>query len=386
MAAGYLWNLALDDPQNISVFPGFCKRVRFRKSNCQRCLEICPESAISLDPGPTIKNGCTDCGLCQNVCPTEVFQDEPRTGQDLLNQSKEFLGKDPQQPPGEKKRLFIYCQRAENRNKNSLLVTCLGRVTANVILGTALSGFDEVVLTKGICSQCHFHQGEKLLTNSITTSRVLLESAGLREFSISMKEKEKNREDILSRREIFSKISNKVKNKAASFVCHTEKAIREKLTGDLGSKKGIRPSPERELLRKLLKQRRWENAMVVEYKPEFPWGKIRIDEKNCSACGTCLVLCPTGAISRRLGNEKQTLYFNSSLCTNCSLCKEACPKNAIDFEENFALDEILEGQATVVARIRLTSCTICGEAIAGENSKLCPTCEKRQVWSTHVNV
>ncbi len=273
MAAGFMLDVVLNEAHNICVIPGFCQRVRFRKSNCQRCLEICPENAISLNPGPTINNGCTDCGLCLNACPTEVFRHEFHTDRYLLNQARAIFGKDRHQPQAEKKRLFIHCHRAEKRNNNSLGLQCLGRITANILLGTALAGYDEAVLTKGNCSQCRFQKGEKLLTNSMAVSRVLLESTGLGRFAISIKQKEKNKEAPLGRREIFSIISAKVKNKTVSFLYHREKAIREKLSQSPENKSGRRLLPQRELLRKLLEQNRSENTMVVKYNPELPWGK-----------------------------------------------------------------------------------------------------------------
>jgi ferredoxin len=386
VAAAFLLNVALNKAQNISVAPGFCERVRFRKSNCQKCLEICPQRAISLDPGPTINNDCNDCGLCQNVCPTEVFHNELYTDQYLLNQAIGFFSRDRQQTPAEKKILSINCHRAENQNKNSLPLPCLGRMTANIILGVAFSGVDGVVLIKGNCSQCRFQQGEKLLKNSIRASRILLQSVGLGRFGISIKEKAKKQKAMLTRREIFLKISNKVKSKTASFIHCKEKTIRKKLTGNPESKNGKRLSPGRELLRQLLKQKMLETTMVVKYKPAFPWGKIKIEENNCSACGTCLAVCPTGAILKKTKNEQQFFYFNSSLCNNCSLCMAVCPENAVDFEENFALVDILEEQAIVVARIKLASCMICGETITTKRTKLCSTCQKRQVRPVHVKV
>jgi ferredoxin len=386
MAAGFLLDLALNEAQNICTFPGFCQRVRYRKSNCQRCLEICPENAISLDPGPTLNNSCTECGLCYNACPSEVFQHEIWTDAFLLNQAKTYRYQNRHSPPGEKKTLWVHCHRAENQNENCLALTCLGRLTANIILGTAFLGFDEVVLTKGICSQCRFHQGEKLLAQAMMTSRILLESIGLVRFAIRIMEKEAKREALLSRREIFSKLSHKVKNKAVALVHHREKAVREKLTGSRASKAGKRPSPQRELLAKLLNQQGFDQAVQVKYKPEFPWGKIKIEEKKCAACGICVALCPTGAISEKLKNKLRLLCFNSSLCTNCSLCKAACPQKAIEFEDHFFLSDIVGDSASVVAAINLTSCRICGEMIAAATNKLCPTCRKRQVWPMYVQV
>jgi formate hydrogenlyase subunit 6/NADH:ubiquinone oxidoreductase subunit I len=71
---------------------------------------------------------------------------------------------------------------------------------------------------------------------------------------------------------------------------------------------------------------------------------------------------------------------------SCSLCKAACPQNAIDFEENFSLAKILEDEPVVVARIKLTLCLICGEIITAGKNQLCPTCRKRQVRPMYVKV
>jgi ferredoxin len=303
-----------------------------------------------------------------------------------LNQARAIFGKDRHRPQAEKKKLFIHCHRAENRNNNSLGLQCLGRITANIILGGAFAGFDEAVLTKGICSQCRYQQGEKLLTNSIAVSRVLLESTGLGRFAISIKQKEKNKEAPLGRREIFSIISAKVKNKTVSFLYHREKAMREKLSQSPENKSGRRLLPQRQLLRKLLEQNRPENTMVVKYNPELPWGKIKIEQNKCSACGTCAALCPTGAISKKMKDDYQLLYFNSSLCTNCSVCRAACPEHAIGFEDDFALADIIADEATVVAAIQLSTCIICGEIITAQKNNICPTCRKRQTWPMYVKV
>jgi formate hydrogenlyase subunit 6/NADH:ubiquinone oxidoreductase subunit I/coenzyme F420-reducing hydrogenase delta subunit len=309
-----------------------------------------------------------------------------------LNQARSKLEKD--RPPGEKVRLWFHCHYAEGQNNDSLLVPCLGRITENIILGAAVSGFDGVELTKGTCSECRLRQGEKSLTYAITTSRGLLESMGLGRFSISVEEREKKkeqeREEVLGRREIFSKTSKKVKDKAASFLYHKEKAIRENVQEILSNKReagnGKRRSPRREFLRKLLKPKEGADIIVAQNKPEFPWKKIEIDEKRCSACGTCQALCPTGAIRKKREHEHQLTCFTSSSCTNCFLCREACPEQAIAFEGGFSLADLLEDEEKIVARVDVTSCFLCGEVITAGKSKLCPTCRKRQVQPMHIKV
>lgn len=388
MAEINLLDVALSEGRNINLFSGHCKRVRFRKSDCRRCLEVCPENAISLDPGPTINSGCSDCGFCLNACPTEVFRNELSTDRHLLNQARSFLGK--ARRAGERERLFIHCHLAESQNIDSLPVPCLGRITENIILGAAVSGFDDVNLTKGDCSGCRLKQGEELLTYAVTSSRVLLERLGLGRFSISIEEREKKKgkEEVFSRRDIFSRTSKKVKEKATSFLYQKERAIRENVQEILGNKRetgnGKRRSPRREFLRELLKPKEGTDVIVPPYEPELPWKKMGIDEKRCSACRACQALCPTGAISKKREHGRQLAFFNSSSCTNCFLCKEACPEQAIEFEGNISLVDLLEDEEKIVARVDLTSCVICGEVMTAGKSKLCSTCRKRQMQTMYV--
>jgi Fe-S-cluster-containing hydrogenase component 2 len=273
-------------------------------------VEICPENAISLGPGPTISNGCSNCGLCQNACPTEVFQDELHSDRRLLNQAKALLA--GRLRPGEKRTLSVHCQQAESRNNNSLFVPCLGKITENIVLGAATLGFDDVVLTKGVCSHCRLRQGEQLLAESIQASKVLLKSVGLEKFSLRLEEKEKEKEAGLSRRDVFSIFSNKVRHRVTSFLYRKGKAIGHSRNREPLSDRGVRSSPKRELLRELLMQEGWNNTAIGEYRQELPWGKIKIDEGKCSACRTCVALCPTGAISEKVEDEYQSLYFNGS--------------------------------------------------------------------------
>jgi len=365
MGALSLLNLALKEGPNIRVSPNFCKRVRFRKSDCQRCLEICPENAILLTPGPSIRGGCSGCCLCQRACPTEVFQSELQTDGSLLNHVRSLP---------DKRTISIRCHRTEDPSGHFIPVFCLGSISENILLGLALSGFAEIQCIKGICSRCRFAEAEALLNRSIMTTRVLLENLGLGDFPVRLMEKPKKGQSILTRREIFSRISSEAKNRAVPFLRQWSDPSRDHSQREKDKWIPLR----RRLLRSLLKQRGWGNSTMAQHGPEFPWGRIRIDEKNCSACGTCTALCPTGAISKKFENNHFSFYFNGSLCTNCLLCREACPVNALDFEEEFDLRDLVRDRAEGVARVKLISCFRCGGTIPSGKSEFCPTCQKRQ--------
>ncbi len=51
---------------------------------------------------------------------------------------------------------------------------------------------------------------------------------------------------------------------------------------------------------------------------------IRIDIEKCTGCGTCLNVCPFGAII-----IKEYKAFITEACTLCGACVESCPESAI---------------------------------------------------------
>ncbi|MGD8505117.1 MAG: CoB--CoM heterodisulfide reductase iron-sulfur subunit A family protein [Candidatus Bathyarchaeota archaeon] len=51
-----------------------------------------------------------------------------------------------------------------------------------------------------------------------------------------------------------------------------------------------------------------------------------IDEKTCTGCGTCVKLCPYGAIGK---NEVGVAEVTVVLCKGCGLCAASCPERAV---------------------------------------------------------
>lgn len=51
-----------------------------------------------------------------------------------------------------------------------------------------------------------------------------------------------------------------------------------------------------------------------------------IDEGKCDGCGTCVELCPTGALALVDGKP---MVIDPELCAYDGACEEACPRGAI---------------------------------------------------------
>jgi len=310
-----------------------------------------------------------------------TFQSEHLSDRFMLNQMTSLSGRD--QVNGEEKRLVIRCRGAENKGSNSLTVTCLGGIPTEHLLLASLSIFKEVILRKGDCSRCLYKEGEKLLAYSLAATRAVWECIGSGAFPIRLEENEGRNEEVLNRRDLFLKITNKVRNKTVSLLDQGDKVIlnnkRHELNSERESHDDKRPSHVRELLGKLIEHKAYGNDITIKYEPEYPWADLKIDGKKCNACGTCIQICPTGAITEESEDGHKFIYFNSSLCTNCSLCGEACLNKVIDFEEGLILNNIFQDKDRAAAEITLTACSFCGDIIKTGTGKLCPTCDKRQV-------
>ena len=368
----------------ISVSPGKCQRVQLRTSPCQRCVETCPDDAITLDPGPQISDTCTECGLCVRACPTEVFESELYRDEHLLDQAITHL--DRCQGDGERRRLSIRCERADSPVEGAVRVSCLGTVGENFLFGAALAGFDEVTLIRGSCARCHLKPAEDLMGGSVRRARALATGAGLGEISFATVEREKVARAPVGRREMFADIADRVKTGAQAVSPGGEGSFRERVPGASGLNRddGAGGSPARRFLRTLLHSESWEGACPVAFDSESPWARVTVDEDGCTACGTCVSVCPTDAIEIVEEGENLVLLFRPSACTNCSLCREACIEEVIDYEDEIRIADILQDQAEVIATIMPAWCAICGDVIPAGMGEMCLTCERRQVSAAHL--
>lgn len=72
-------------------------------------------------------------------------------------------------------------------------------------------------------------------------------------------------------------------------------------------------------------------------------GKLTFDENLCIGCGICMRVCAGDAITKDVkpceGGQEITMTFDLYSCTFCSLCKDFCPKKAIDLSREVIMVE-----------------------------------------------
>lgn len=55
---------------------------------------------------------------------------------------------------------------------------------------------------------------------------------------------------------------------------------------------------------------------------------IKMNEKKCTQCGACTVICPTDALY--LKRPQMEVVFDNDKCIACEVCVKACPPRAIE--------------------------------------------------------
>jgi heterodisulfide reductase subunit A len=53
------------------------------------------------------------------------------------------------------------------------------------------------------------------------------------------------------------------------------------------------------------------------------------DERLCTGCGTCVLVCPFSAIELRAGEDGPKSWVNATQCKGCGSCVAACPNGAM---------------------------------------------------------
>ena len=89
-----------------------------------------------------------------------------------------------------------------------------------------------------------------------------------------------------------------------------------------------------------------DNRDTLQISPRFRGRLTMPDPQKCIACGLCQINCPNDTIKvvsevvtdEETGKKRKVLVsydYDLGACMFCQLCVNACPKNAIEFSNDF---------------------------------------------------
>ena len=305
-----------------------------REEICSKCEEVCPTVAITKDDKTKTlafsQIDCHGCGGCVSVCPSGAIDYAPSNKEALFEMSKFYKDTHPLVIPQK-----MSMQTLEISLKEDILPFAI--------------------------------EGEKFLHES--TFLTLLQMSGSQVVFYSDFLSKGTKDSIRILNDIYQKRYSKDAIIVAMNKEELEEAIKEVSFIENSyfnfNQEGLN---KREIFsHRLQKIVGNDNLGIVQTGEHVHYGKVEVNEVNCTLCLVCVGACNVGAL---IADAKDnTLRLNPSICTSCGYCEVSCPekdcltikRDIIELEPNWFKDNVL-------AQDKLFACVECGKEFATTKS------------------
>jgi ferredoxin len=346
-----------------------CVRAWHKDATCDRCVQVCPTGAITLEGGLSADpDVCVRCGACLNVCPTGAFEGYDGVHR-LLTCVSQLV---------DKQRIEVACSQhpapeSGARGVDAVVTTsgCLAALGPSAYAGLIALGVEQVSARLDACAACPLAAHEALIRQEIAGAQAL-PGVGLRVDAAPVVDKPVKRPvyDVknppVSRRGLLSLVTGQVTR------------ADDLLPRDAPQVEDGRSAPrERRRLLNTLRHLPQPDPLAPVPLPGIAFLKPSGD---CTACEVCARVCPTGALMIEKDTDRFRLRFRVGQCTGCNLCVDLCDANALAWDDSAAsVSEILDPEPINLHVNSLHKCKKCGARFAGEpDNGFCPVCAFRR--------
>ena len=307
-----------------------CQYNERRVEICSKCEEVCPTVAITKDDKTKTLTfsqiDCDGCGGCVSVCPSGALDYAPTPRDSIFEMSKCYRGTHPLVVPSK-------------MNMQNLMINLKENVLPFAIEGEKfLSEVSFLTLLQMSGSQVVFYS-DVLSKGTKDSIRILND--------IYQKKYQKDAILVAMDKEELEDALNEVTFIEDSYFNFNQNDLkkREAFSQRLQKIVGI------------------EDLGVVKTGEHIHYGRVLVNEANCTLCLACVGACNVDAL---FANESDfTLRVNPSLCTACGYCEVSCPevdcltivRDEIELQPTWFKENIL-------AKDKLFACVECGKEFA----------------------
>lgn len=370
---------ALSEIRAVHIDARRCLPCRSPRVRCTACADVCPERAISLGRVPAVRE-CSGCGLCTAVCQADALRLDDPSDPELLQRFARLArtatclqltcaghgqAAAPRGQDGAAQgQAGSPHSRAGADRAAHLQLTCLGRLTPELLLAAAACGFAEVrLLQPATCPHCDRAAGMDRLRRAVTKVQTVLDHVGTQcDMRLQHPAEHKPVPAAAARtRTAQRRLDPPVHAERRAFLLSALGLLRQALPAAPRNEGpdpfAHSPSRRREILLWALQRLTLPSRTPQD---DVVWDDAALHLTGpCHRCGVCARLCPNGALSLDEGG----LSLAPQQCHTCGLCTQVCPVRALSLGEPRPISHLLRADPVPLGSPRPTRCTACGAEV-----------------------
>lgn len=358
-------------PLSIELKSERCIRAHNHLSQCDACIRACPFGALEIGKPITLHaSACVVCGACLQVCPVDAF-----SGDDGLGDLRDCLAR------LNTRVVELACARhpsAETGPADSTAIVriqgCLAMLGISVYVWILTRETEKLIVRLDACAQCQLGKIHPHISHTLSEARDIAASNAECLIQVSAcgdgwikRPVIPAKNPLISRRDLFRVLAGQAPQLVGQLLPFEGKtAANEKM-----------PPRERRRLLNVLQHtaERHRDTLTTVLTDGFTQLAA---SGQCTACGACASVCPTGAMRMVMRDADFRLTFAIGACTNCGACLDLCEPKALSRVGVPTIDQVTATEPMLLVRGPLRRCRRCGARFGGPTpGVLCSACNSQ---------